>query len=125
MKTTLIGAIAFSLCLGDAAQAVPRTINDCEKIEAADAYNQCLALFGPPAHSGYAGGQDGAEGRSMRQVEPQEDVQPTETETPARNGRHQARQASRHDHHHSSGRHYAHHGRHRHVSVNLLLNTPT
>jgi hypothetical protein len=28
------------------------TINDCEKIQAADAYNQCLAKFGPPAKSG-------------------------------------------------------------------------
>ena len=28
------------------------SINDCEKIQAADAYNQCLAKFGPPAKSG-------------------------------------------------------------------------
>lgn len=28
------------------------TIADCEKIQAADAYNQCLAKFGPPAKSG-------------------------------------------------------------------------
>ncbi|MGD0634292.1 MAG: hypothetical protein ABSA13_08460 [Beijerinckiaceae bacterium] len=25
----------------------PRKIDDCEKIQAADAYNQCLAKFGP------------------------------------------------------------------------------
>jgi hypothetical protein len=25
----------------------PRRIDDCEKIQAADAYNQCLAKFGP------------------------------------------------------------------------------
>ncbi len=30
--------------------AVPSSINDCEKIEAADAYNLCLAAFGPVAH---------------------------------------------------------------------------
>lgn len=29
--------------------AAPRTIDDCEKIQAADAYNQCLASFGPVA----------------------------------------------------------------------------
>src|SRR5579875_1329298 len=38
--------------------AAPRTINDCEKIQAADAYNQCLALFGPVAR-GHAGGHSG------------------------------------------------------------------
>jgi len=31
--------------------AAPRTIDDCEKIDAADAYNQCLAAFGPVAHT--------------------------------------------------------------------------
>jgi len=30
-------------------KAAPRSINECEKIQAADAYNQCLALFGPVA----------------------------------------------------------------------------
>jgi hypothetical protein len=30
--------------------AAPQTIADCEKIEAADAYNRCLASFGPAAH---------------------------------------------------------------------------
>lgn len=28
------------------------TIGDCEKIQAADAYNQCLAKFGPPSKAG-------------------------------------------------------------------------
>lgn len=40
--STLIVAPACSI-------AAPRTIDDCEKIQAADAYNQCLALFGPVA----------------------------------------------------------------------------
>lgn len=30
--------------------AAPRSIADCEKIQATDAYNQCLASFGPVAH---------------------------------------------------------------------------
>jgi hypothetical protein len=33
------------------AVAAPRTIADCEQIEAADAYNRCLASFGPPGRS--------------------------------------------------------------------------
>lgn len=37
--------IAAPACL----KAAPRSINECEKIQAADAYNQCLALFGPVA----------------------------------------------------------------------------
>lgn len=32
-----------------AAAAAPRSIADCESIQAADAYNRCLASFGPVA----------------------------------------------------------------------------
>ncbi len=45
--------LAFALPLlliAAPAAAEPKTINDCEAIQAADAYNQCLALFGPVAH---------------------------------------------------------------------------
>jgi hypothetical protein len=35
---------------GTPCAAAPRTIDDCEKITAADAYNKCLASFGPVAH---------------------------------------------------------------------------
>jgi hypothetical protein len=40
--------------------AAPRSIGDCEKIQAADAYNQCLAVFGPLArrHGGVRAGAD-------------------------------------------------------------------
>jgi hypothetical protein len=38
------GSAAASLC------AAPATIKDCEKIQQADAYNRCLASFGPVAH---------------------------------------------------------------------------
>ena len=44
----------FALCFvfalfftGTARAEEPRTIGECEKIQAADAYNQCLAKFGP------------------------------------------------------------------------------
>ncbi|WP_159730275.1 hypothetical protein [Methylosinus sp. Ce-a6] len=33
------------------AAAEPRSIGDCERIQAADAYNRCLASFGPAAHA--------------------------------------------------------------------------
>jgi hypothetical protein len=48
--------ILFSLLLALAATAVlqtgagAETIKDCEKITAPDAYNRCLASFGPVAH---------------------------------------------------------------------------
>jgi hypothetical protein len=47
----ILGTVALGF--GLAATMVwgaPRTIKDCEKIQAADAYNQCLASFGPVAH---------------------------------------------------------------------------
>jgi hypothetical protein len=52
------------------AEGAPRSISDCEKIEAADAYNRCLALFGPPGRSLRLGpteklGGDGAEAATV------------------------------------------------------------
>lgn len=44
-------ALTVSLFIAGSAHA-QATIADCEKIQAADAYNQCLAKFGPPAKSG-------------------------------------------------------------------------
>lgn len=35
-----------------AAAAEPRSIGDCESVKQADAYNRCLATFGPAAHTG-------------------------------------------------------------------------
>lgn len=45
LLTLLIGSTSV------AAQA-QATIGDCEKIQAADAYNQCLAKFGPASKGG-------------------------------------------------------------------------
>ena len=50
-----LGFVMFGLMLAvfaatPARAEPPRTIADCEKIQAADAYNQCLASFGPAAH---------------------------------------------------------------------------
>jgi len=42
-------ALGFSLA-ATSLWAAPASINDCEKIQEADAYNRCLASFGPVAH---------------------------------------------------------------------------
>ncbi len=47
----LIGAVLIGLASVATAEA-QATIGDCEKISAADAYNQCLAKFGPPSKAG-------------------------------------------------------------------------
>ncbi len=46
VTSRLLGALALGLAATTMAQA-QATIDDCEKIQAADAYNQCLAKFGP------------------------------------------------------------------------------
>lgn len=52
MRSLVRTLLAASLGICPAfVQAAPRSIDDCEKIEAADAYNRCLASFGPPARS--------------------------------------------------------------------------
>ena len=45
MKTRAILLVAALATTG--AGAAPRSISDCEKIEAPMAYNECLAAFGP------------------------------------------------------------------------------
>jgi hypothetical protein len=42
-------AVAVALC-GSHGTAAANSIKDCDKIQAADAYNLCLASFGPVAH---------------------------------------------------------------------------
>lgn len=48
-----LSLILIVACMNLAArpgQAAANSIKDCEKIQAADAYNLCLASFGPVAH---------------------------------------------------------------------------
>lgn len=55
----LLGIALLALPLA----AAPRSIRDCEKIQGADAYNQCLASFGPVAHMrGMGSAPGGGEG---------------------------------------------------------------
>ena len=41
--------VSVATLMAVAAAAAPRSIADCEAIQAADAYNRCLASFGPVA----------------------------------------------------------------------------
>lgn len=45
---SILAAALFTIAGAESSSA--GTIKDCEKIQAADAYNQCLASFGPVAH---------------------------------------------------------------------------
>jgi hypothetical protein len=48
MKSVVIQmGLALVLCAAAPAAAAPRTINDCEAIKEPNAYNLCLASFGP------------------------------------------------------------------------------
>lgn len=61
MRSILTGVFVAALAAIPAhSQAAPRGIDDCEKIQAADAYNQCLAIFGPVAR-GHGGTRAGAD----------------------------------------------------------------
>lgn len=47
MSSKLILLLAVTLTAAGTAAAAPRSIADCETVRAADAYNLCLASFGP------------------------------------------------------------------------------
>lgn len=107
-----------------ASNAAPRSINDCEKIDAADAYNQCLAAFGPVAHT--HGVKADAQEQDEANAEDGASAEPTSGRTVAasprqrvahahgRHGRHGSQHAwSRHGHgHHASS---ADHSSHAHA----------
>jgi hypothetical protein len=112
MRSILTAVFVSALIAAPAhSNAAPRGIDDCEKIQAADAYNQCLALFGPVAR-GHGGTRAGADVESQ-------DAEATSgnanalVATAADSGRdHGARHASRHGWtRHSWARHsWARHG---------------
>ncbi len=103
-------AAGFAFALAAPAGAAPGSINDCEKIEAADAYNQCLASFGPVAHTHGATSKDfGGDGVGGEGGDVVETVNP-EASVPLKE-----RQASTGRHGHG---HWAHHGRHQYYGHN-------
>ena len=119
MRFVLHSALAAVLIAAPAcSKAAPRTIDDCEKIQAADAYNQCLALFGPVprGHSiarasadDTSSQDDGAAEASDTKV-----VAAADEDLGHRHGRHHAsrhgwgrhRWASHGGSHHGGGRHH-------------------
>ncbi len=113
--TTLFAA-GFAVALAAPAVAAPNSISDCEKIEAADASNQCLASFGPVAHTHGASakdfGGDGVGGDGADVVEtanPEASVPPQEQH--AAHGRHSHGHWAHHAHHQYYGHNYSgHHG---------------
>lgn len=99
-------------------RAAPNSINDCEKIEAADAYNQCLAQFGPVARTHGAsakdfGGDGAAAGGVVAAANPEASVP---KEKRAAQGRQWRGHGRSYGHSHTHGRGYAHayKGRSRH-----------
>lgn len=131
MKRIAIAALSTFFAFATLAGAAERSIDDCEKIAEADAYNRCLARFGPPAKKLGAltrGGvgdarDDGAQDAGVQDAAGAQDVTAQDgagpaDEAPAKAGAHH-RGRSRHAHgrRHGGGHVYAHrHGRHAHAA---------
>ncbi len=103
-----LSTIACAAILGLAlpAAAAPSSINDCEKIQAADAYNQCLATFGPVPRGHLGSTKDfGGDG------DPGEGADVVETANPEASVPAKDRHSSHKGHYHSHAtRHYRHYG---------------
>jgi hypothetical protein len=54
----VLAGCLLALAVPAAAQGTPRSMAECERLKNDLAYNQCLAMFGPPARN--VGGGDGA-----------------------------------------------------------------
>ncbi len=88
---------AALIAVSGPSKAAPRNIDECEKIQAADAYNLCLASFGPVArgHHVYADGAGLGNQEAASAEPPQNDAA---VERAGRHHRHAFRHASRHQH---------------------------
>ena len=95
MRSILTAVFVAALVAAPAqSKAAPRSIDDCEKIQAADAYNQCLALFGPLAR-GHGAAGDGVD-VDNQDAEATPGNAKAGVAAVAVSGRHGARHASRH-----------------------------
>ena len=104
MRSILTAVFAAALIAAPAqSNAAPRGIDDCEKIQAADAYNQCLALFGPLAR-GHGAAGDGVDA----------DRQDAEAETGNAHAEMVTVSGSRRGRHHASRHGWTRHGWARH-----------
>jgi hypothetical protein len=95
MRSILTAVFAAALIAATAhSNATPRSIDGCEKIQAADAYNQCLAMFGPLARGHGAAGD--AVDADRQDAEVTSGNAKAGVAAVAVSGRHGARHASRH-----------------------------
>jgi hypothetical protein len=94
MRSILTAVFAAALIVAPVqSNATPRSIDDCEKIQAADAYNQCLAVFGPLARGHGAAGDGENADRQHAETAPGNAHAEMVTVTDLHHGR---RHASRH-----------------------------
>lgn len=70
------------------AQGTPRSVAECERLKNDLAYNQCLAMFGPPARN-VVGGFAAADSAAVAAIPQAEE--PAEEARPSRRGRYRAR----------------------------------
>ena len=111
MRSILTAVFAAALIAAPAqSNAAPRGIDDCEKIQAADAYNQCLALFGPLARGHGAAGDGVDADRQDAEAETGNAHAGMVTVSGSRRGRHHASRHggtrhswARHGHWHRTG----------------------
>ena len=112
-----LAATLFVTALGvaPAAMAAPNSINDCEKIEAADAYNRCLASFGPVAHTHGGSVKDfGGDGDVGAGAGGADVVQAADPEASVPKERRSAHGGHHHGHWTRHYHHYAHYHGHGH-----------
>lgn len=101
MRTILLIAIAAFICAPAAAE--PRSIDDCEKIKEPEAYNLCLASFGP-TRSQHNKSYPGVASEGDKAVDKNEIASPISAAESGKGGR-QARGGRGQSRHHVWGRH--------------------
>jgi hypothetical protein len=92
---------AALIAVSGPSKAAPRNIGECEKIQAADAYNLCLASFGPVArgHHAYADGAGvGKQDAAQDAVSEESSQKDAAVEHARRHHRHAFKHANRHQH---------------------------
>ncbi|HEY8008408.1 MAG TPA: hypothetical protein VIE66_16790 [Methylocella sp.] len=125
MRLTLLSVFtAAAIAAPACSNAAPRSIDECEKIQAADAYNQCLALFGPVARN-HGAVRDAAETNNQDEGvaaagDADSKVAAAPDDEPGH--RHGRRHGSRHRwarHGGGGGHSYAHHSHARHSTASV------
>lgn len=96
MRTIFLIAIAAVICAH--AAAAPRSIDDCEKIKEPEAYNLCLASFGP-TRGDHNKTYPGVASEGDKAIDKSETATPANTAEPGKGGR-QARSGRSHGRHH-------------------------